>query len=66
MEDSALNIIIMHAGLPLAPDEAWVGVWEYVKSNSTAPSAAPALGPSNAAVIGTPSPGAVSAFSLNG
>ena len=58
--------ISVHAGLPLAPEEAWVGVWEYVKPDITAPSAASALAPYNAAVIESPSPGAVSAFSLNG
>lgn len=52
----------VHAGMPLAPDEAWVGAWEYVRNNTTAPAAAP----ENAAIASSPSPGAVSAFSLNG
>ena len=52
----------MPAGLPLAPDEAWVGAWEYVRENATVPGA----GPVSAAAASSPSPGAVSAFSLNG
>ena len=50
------------AGLPLAPDEAWVGAWEYVRDNTTAPAAAP----EQATAASSPSPGAVSAYSLNG
>ena len=49
-------------GLPLAPDEAWVGAWEYVRDNTTAPAAAP----EQTATASSPSPGAVSAYSLHG